>query len=145
MKHQTLEQLQTVAEIHPDRNHQPMSRAERLERWAMLLDQEPERRLATLHGTEYQPDERRLSMRSAGSPLTVAFDDPVLRAEGLANDTYGEAKRFFELTDWQMHEIVCHCHLGDAMRAGSAANRVRAAIGGTGGGMFARLRSALLR
>jgi hypothetical protein len=145
MKHHTLEQLKTVAEVQPDQTRPVMTRTQRLERWAMLLSKEPDRRLATLHGTEYQPDERRLSMRSAGSPLTIAFQDPVLRAEGLANDTYGEARRFFELTDWQMHEIVCHCHLGETMRAGSAASRVRAAIGGSrGGGIFARLRNAII-
>jgi hypothetical protein len=145
MKHQSLEQLQTVAEVQPGRNHPALSRSERLERWATILEREPDRRLATLHGTEYQPDERRLSMRSAGSPLTVAFDDPVLRAEGLANDSYGEAKRFFELTDWQLHEIVCNCHFGEAMHAGRAARRVRSAMEGGANGMFARLRKALIR
>lgn len=145
MKHQTLEQLKAVAEVQPDQTRPAMTRTERLERWAALLSREPDRRLMTLHGTEYQPDERKLSMRSAGSPLTVAFDDPVLRAEGLASDTYGEARRFFELTDWQMHEIVCNCHFGESMRAGSAASRVRSAIGGAGaGGIFARLRNAVV-
>lgn len=142
MKHQTLEQLKTVAEVQPDQIRPVMTRAERLERWAALLEKEPDRRLATLHGTEYQPEERRQSMRNAGSPLTIAFEDPVLRTEGLGSDTYGETKRFFELSDWQMHDIVCYCHLGETMRAGSAASRVRAAIDGAGNGMFARLRNA---
>ena len=48
MKHQTLEQLQIVAEIHQAYLRQPMSRSERLERWAELLERNPDRRLSTL-------------------------------------------------------------------------------------------------
>lgn len=144
MKHQTLEQLKTVAEVHPDQTSPALTRRERLQRWARLLEKEPERHLATLHGTEYQPDEKRRRMRSAGSPLTIAFEDPVLRADGLADDTYGEAKRFFELTDWQLHNIVCYCHVGETMRAANAASRVRQAIGSHGRGLFARLRNAII-
>lgn len=64
-------------------------------------------------------------MRDDDSPLAVAFEDTILRAQGLRDDTYGEAKRFFELTDWQLHEIVCHCHVGATIRARWAASRVR--------------------
>ncbi len=142
MKHQTLEQLQTVAEVHPDQLRPVMTRNERLERWAELLEKEPDRQLGTLAGTEYQPSGTRYTMRSAGSAITVAFDDAMFRAEGLENDTYGEAKRFFELTDWQLHDIVCYCHFGATMRAGTAARRVRAAIGGRPN-LFTRLRDAI--
>ena len=69
-------------------------------------------------------------MRSEGSPISVAFEDPILRAEGLENDSYGAAKRFFELTDWQLHEIVCHCFVGASMRSARAARYVRAAMNG---------------
>ena len=142
MKHQTLEQLQTVAEVHPGQQRLVMTRGERLESWAGLLEKEPDRQLGTLAGTEYQPAGTRLTMRSAGSAITVAFDDAVFRADGLENDTYGEAKRFFELTDWQLHDIVCYCHFGATMRAGTAARRVRAAIGGRPN-LFTRLRDAI--
>ncbi|MET0941422.1 MAG: hypothetical protein ABWY13_08665 [Mesorhizobium sp.] len=142
MKHQTLEQLQTVAEVHPGQQRLVMTRGERLERWAGLLEKEPDRQLGTLAGTEYQPAGTRQTMRSAGSAITVAFDDAVFRADGLENDTYGEAKRFFELTDWQLHDIVCYCHFGATMRAGTAARRVRAAIGGRPN-LFTRLRDAI--
>ena len=71
-------------------------------------------------------------MSTPDSPIAVAFNDPVLRAEGMKDDTYGEARRFFDLTDWQLHEIVCHCHFGDTMVAKTAARRVRNAIGNPG-------------
>ena len=71
-------------------------------------------------------------MRAEGSPISVAFYDQILREEGLADDSYGEAKRFFELTDNQLHEIVCYCHVGASMLSSRAAHCVRRAIKGRG-------------
>lgn len=107
MKHQTLEHLHTVAEVRPDLQHLEMTRTQRLQRWAELLDFQPYRTLAALEGTEHRPQVERNTMRAAGSPISVAFEDTVLRDAGLSDDSYGEAKRFFELTDNQLHEIVC--------------------------------------
>ena len=132
MQHKTQEQLQRVAAVYPNEARPAMTRSERLERWAELLDREPGRRLSTLSGTEYQLDDARDTMRSVGSPFSVAFDDPVLRAEGLTGDSYGDAKRFFELTDRQLHNIVCYCHHGVTISAQTAASQVRAAINGSG-------------
>jgi hypothetical protein len=61
----------------------------------------------------------------------------------MSNDTYGEAKRFFELTDWQLHDIVCHCHYGAEMTARIAARRVRALVGGEDRGALSRLWDAV--
>ncbi|TIS59629.1 MAG: hypothetical protein E5W91_02965 [Mesorhizobium sp.] len=144
MKHQTIEQLQIVAEIDQACPRQAMSRSELLERWAELLERNPDRRLSTLHQTEYQPVTARGAMRGDGSPISVAFEDPVLRAAGLENDNYGEAKRFFELTDRQLHEIICYCHFGATVNAVTAARHVRAAIAGRQPGMFARIREAFV-
>lgn len=128
MKHQTLDQLQTIAEVEPFSTYPIMTRQQRMERWADLLEEHPERRLGALTGTEHQRGEDRNAIRSENSPITVAFEDPILRSLGLKNDTYGEAKRFFELTDWQLHDIVCSCHVGTTMRGQWAAARVRRTI-----------------
>ena len=144
MKHQTIEQLQIVAEIDQGYPRQAMSRSERLERWAELLERNPDRRLSTLPQTEYQPVRARGAMRGDGSPISVAFEDPVLRAAGLENDNYGEAKRFFELTDRQLHEIICYCHFGATVTAATAARHIRAVRTGRQPGMFARLRDAFV-
>jgi hypothetical protein len=144
VKHQTLDQLHVVADVQAEATYLVATRGERLERWAKLLEQNPDRRLEALTGTEYKPPEIRERMRSVGSPLTVAFEDPIFRAQGLRDDTYGEAKRFFDLTDWQLHEIVCHCHVGATIRPRWAASRVRAAMSGTNG-FFAWLRGTFLR
>lgn len=142
MKHQTLEDLQRNAVVLPDQNAQPMTRTERLERWAMLLGREPGRVLDSLPGTEYQPADVRDTMRSVRSPISVAFEDPVLRAQGLKGDTYGEAKRFFEITDWELHGIVCYCHHGQTMTAETVARLVTAAIDRQPG-FFARVRDVI--
>ena len=143
MKHQTLDQLQVVAEVegHP----QIMSRVERLERWAQLLERNPERRLSTLHQTEYQPDSARAVMRNDDTAISVAFEDQILRDAGMKNDSYGEAKRFFELTDEQLHEVICYCHFGATVSAGTAARHIRAVAEGKQLGMLARMQEAFRR
>lgn len=140
MKQQTLDQLHAVADINP---LVPLTtRTEKIERWAELLERNPLRCLAALTGTEYLYPGMREEARAAGSPLTVAFEDPLLRASGLQSDTYGEAKRFFELSDWQLHEVVCSCHTGATMQASWAAGRVRRIV--TGNRIFAWLRSRFI-
>lgn len=124
MEYKTSDELQRIAERHGDIAPGAMSREQRLLRWAELLRAQPERRLATLHGTEYQPAAVRDEMREDDSPISVAFADPILRLQGLTGDTYGEAKRFFELKDREMHHILCHCHIGESMTAASAAARI---------------------
>jgi hypothetical protein len=110
MEYKTVEQLGRVAEVHVD---QPvLSRIQRLQRWADLLELQPDRQLWTLLGTEYHDLTERDALRSADSPISVAFADPILRTAGLKDDTYGEAKRFFEISDWELHDVVCYCHYG---------------------------------
>ena len=140
MKHLTLEQLQILDRTDPDYPHQALSRNERLERWAELLEANPERRLTTLYQTEFQSAGTRDAMRADGSALTVAFEDSYLRASGLADDTYGEAKRFFELTDHQLHRMVCYCHFGANVSAGTTARYVRRFLPSTQGGVIGWLR-----
>jgi hypothetical protein len=143
MKHHELEKLQVIAEVDQDYPNHAMSRSQRLERWAELLEQNPTRRLTTLHQTEYQPIRARGVMRADGSPISVAFEDPVLRAAGLENDSYGEATRFFELTDNQLHKVICYCHFGASVSAATAAHYLRKLIARQL--IFARLRNMLVR
>lgn len=124
MEFKTSGELARIAEIYPDAPRQiVLSRQERLERWAEVL-RRSNRRLQTLHGTEYQRVSVRDRMRADDSALTVAFDDPRLKAEGLVGDSYGDAKRFFELSDDEMHRVVCDCHLGFSASSRMVARRV---------------------
>ena len=141
MKHTTLDQLKAVAEVD-ERYPNTLSRTGRLVRWAECLARSPHRRLFTLHETEYQSTQVRDQMRGDDTPISIAFRDPVLRASGMASDTYGEALRFFELNDWQLHDVVCYCHFGETISAGTAARQVRRIMEP---GIVARLRDTFLR
>ncbi|MFN3765067.1 MAG: hypothetical protein ACK4R3_05805 [Aliihoeflea sp.] len=138
MKHQAIEQLRSVAEVDQD-YPKNMSRSQRLERWAELLEANPHRLLSTLHETEYQTAAVRQTMRGDDTPISIAFEDPVLRAAGMKDDSYGEAKRFFELTDNQLHEIICYCHYGSTVSAATTARAVRAELSGKRQGFYGRI------
>lgn len=140
MEHKTFAQMECAGEITPAL---PLTRAERLEHWAAALERLGSTRLRTLWRTEHLLGNARPTMRADNSPLSVAFEDPVLRVAGLTDDSYGEAKRFFELSDRQLHWLVCFCRYGETMSAGTAARQVRAIAlarpAGSEGGWFARM------
>jgi len=122
MEHRTSAELNGFAEvIHP----QKLSKKELLERWALALKQRKGARLNTLRETEYKPVKERSALRQDNSPLTVAFEDPVLRSAGLTNDTFSEVASFFGLSHWRLHEMVCSCHFGETVAAEVVAARVR--------------------
>jgi hypothetical protein len=122
MEHKTLAELERTAETTPI----PQTRTERLQRWAAALAKLGSARLNSLLRTEYVAPEALAAVRAENSPLSVAADDSALRVAGLRNDTFGEAMRFFELSEHELHRIVCYCHYGETMSAEEAAHRVRA-------------------
>ena len=128
MEYKTVVQLEKVAEVRPA--NPSMSRSERLQRWADDLEQQPNRSLSTFFETEYLESGERSQLQLSNSPISVAFEDPLLRAIGLKDDTYGEARRFFELSDKELHRVVCYCHHGALMSAGTAARSVRTIMNG---------------
>ncbi len=125
MKHTHLDELRQRAEIGEAPMATAMTRLERLERWAEILERDPERRLRTLEEMEFVPRDERPLMRADNSPLTVAFQDPILREEGLASDRLGDAMAFFELSERQAHRLLCSCMNGWRIEAGRAAGAVR--------------------
>jgi hypothetical protein len=128
MEHRTSAQLRGIADvIFP----QELSKKERLERWALALEKRKGTRLSTLRETEYKPVNERSALRQENSPLTVAFEDPVLRSAGLTSDKFGDVARFFGLSHWQLHEVVCNCHFGETVAAEAVAARLRHLSGST--------------
>jgi hypothetical protein len=128
MEYKTLGELAGHADVRlePAFISRPLAKHERLERWAMLLARDPERQLASVEEIEYGTVRQQQAKRADGSALSVAFADPVLREQGLESDRVGDAVRFFELSHWEIHQLVCSCHYGRTMAAGTAAVRVRA-------------------
>ena len=125
MEHKPLSELSHIADLKPTTRKPVLSKRERLDRWAELLERQPDRLLRTLDEIEWQPKSVRQAMRADNSALTVAFSDPVLRADGLASDRFGDAVAFFQITEHEAHIVLCSCHGGEAMRAEEAARRVR--------------------
>jgi len=126
MEHRTSAELEGFAEVI---SLQKLSKKELLERWALALEKRKGTRLRTLRETEYKPVKEQSALREENSPLTVAFEDPVLRSAGLRNDTLGEAARFFGLSPAQLHEVVCYCHFGETVATEVVAARVRRLLG----------------
>ena len=128
MEHKTRDEIRDVVDILPScLQTRSLSKRERLELWVEALEREGGRRLRTLFEIEYLPSAERAAVRADDSPLSVAFADQRLRAEGLAGDTVGDATAFFSIDEMELHNILCFCHYGETMSAGMAAARVRAA------------------
>jgi hypothetical protein len=122
MEHRTSAEFKGYATvIRP----QELSKKELLERWALALEKRQDSHLCTLRETEHKPPKEQATLREENSPLTVAFEDPVLRSAGLASDQFGEVARFFEISPWQLHDVVCSCHFGETVAAEVVAARVR--------------------
>jgi len=121
MELKSVDELKRVAEIRGA----PMSKQQRLLRWAELLEREPGRQLMSLMRVEYLAPEARAAAQVPNSALSVAFEDPVLRAEGLKSDRFGDAVGFFELSEDEVHRVVCYCHHEWQVDAGTIARVVR--------------------
>ncbi|MDB5540919.1 MAG: hypothetical protein JWQ89_2646, partial [Devosia sp.] len=109
MKHQSPEQLREAAAIVAANPITTMTRRERLNRWAELLDQHAGS-MEALYRIEYLPEAERRAYRGGEStPLAVAYRDPVLRGDGLAGNTLGDAMDYFALNDEDAHHLLCDC------------------------------------
>jgi hypothetical protein len=125
MEHKPLVELQAIADVTFPETRAPMTREQRLERWIGLLHADPERQLRSLHEIEHLSVACRRQCRADNSPLTVAYEDPILRSAGLRSDRVGDCTDFFELSDEQMHHAFCSCHVGIRVTGSQAAQRLR--------------------
>jgi hypothetical protein len=124
MEHKPLSELETIADVKRAETVF-LTREQRLERWIEALEAQPNRLLRSLYEIEYLPPDERRQYRAANSPLTVAHEDPVLRAQGLQSDRLGDCMDFFGMTEHQMHHALCYCHVGAGLNAKQAADRLR--------------------
>lgn len=136
MLHQSLDELRLKAGVIP---HQPQlrasTRAERRERWAKLLDEHDASLMPFARIETYSKTARR-GLRADNGPVALAYGDPILRADGLAGDTLGDACDYFELSPGLAHRLLCDCHYRGTMTGPKVAAKLRAA---DQGGIFQRL------
>lgn len=115
-KHLSTEELANLSVELPT-----MSRAEKLMRWADVL-RERKGRVYMASNLEHMLPDARNSLQHEFFPWTIASNDPILKDAGLAGPTYGDAKKFFELTDADIHAFTCNC--GGEITRDSMANRI---------------------
>jgi hypothetical protein len=142
MEHKPLAELQAVAKVRTTNTAVALSREQRLNRWIELLEDNGERRLRSLHEIEHLSRLERRQCRADNSPLTVAYEDPLLRAAGLRSDRIGDCTDFFELSDRQMHHAFCSCHVGFNLTGMQAADRLRGAL--WAGNLRQKIKAAVL-
>lgn len=143
MEHRDLETLRTIAEIRPVAA--PMTRCEKLERWADIIESQGPQRFRTFYQVEYAPAAERAAARQDGSPFALAYADPDFREAGLTGDTYGEAMSFFELSEREAHRLFCSCMHGGIVGSDHLASELRRMASPTGGGFISRIAAGLGR
>jgi hypothetical protein len=124
MEYRSRNDLADIAQVMPPAKLQ-MTRTERLLQWAAALDRMAGQPVQALFRLEFLDPRSRSSVRDDNSPISVAWKDPMLQAEGLDGDTVGDAQSFFELTDDQLHYLLCDCHFHGTMTASMVAARLR--------------------
>jgi hypothetical protein len=105
-----------------------MSRREKLERWAMVLESCGEASLRPFLDLEFIAARDQDALRVANSPLAMAYRDPLLRQAGLGSDRFGDGADFFGLSRRQAHRVLCSCGYLGTMRATEVARRIRKLI-----------------
>ena len=115
---QHLQQDQLMAMAQPI----PMSRDDKLERWATLVERSSEP-VRNFHGLEYQSQDKLDQLSAPNSAFAIAAGDPVLKEAGLIGDKVGDGMRFFELSKTDVHDLSCDCfgHISNRRMA----NRIR--------------------
>ena len=127
MKYEPVDEIGSKAAIFPaGKTARKLSRRERIERWATLLE-EHSGRLMPFVRTEYLSQTARKALRVDNSPLALAFGDPILRDDGLPSDTLGDGMTYFGLSQQKAHRLLCDCHYSGAMTGKLVASRLRSA------------------
>jgi hypothetical protein len=130
MKHETLDALRLRAELlslHGEITR--LSRRERLRRWADVVEQHPGQ-LRPFFRIEYLSPAERRELRGEDTPLTVAYNDPILRADGLQSDRLGDGLAYFDIPEHVGHRLLCDCHYNGAMTGQNVASRLRSLAAG---------------
>lgn len=134
MEFKSIEDLRHIADVTPA---EQLTRDQKISLWISALDRQPARILHPLPEIEWVAPAQRAALRVEGSPLTIAFNDPALRAAGLVSDRLGDGLAFFEMTEAEAHDTLCSCRYGRTMTASAASRRIGRL---RDGGVFAALR-----
>lgn len=129
MKHQTFGEVLSKAQVSLEPPVAAFSRRERLERWAHLLEVHSGKVFPFL-GMEHLRRHDFMALRGDETPLSVAFADRTLRADGLGGDSVGDVMDYFGLSRGQVHRLFCDCHYAGTMTPPAVASQLRWIAGG---------------
>jgi hypothetical protein len=110
----------------------PMSKAERLHRWADSLELQKQLQREANADAALGRRDGWCAMQTDSSPLTIAFEDWAFQAEGLRSDQLDDALAFFDLSEGEMQRITGSFYGSRTVPAALAARRVRAGAAGRG-------------
>lgn len=125
MRHETLDTDTAIA------IPAPMTRREKLLRWAMLIRTCKYPQLRLFHLLEKYSDEEMRMVVAPGCDFafSLALGDAVLLDAGLPSaSTLQQHKEFFELTQQELHAFSCDC--GGAISNETMAQRIEAIANG---------------
>ena len=98
----------------------PMSKAERLHRWAAILELQQRSHRGARNGARH-------ARSTKPSPLAIAFEEWAFQAEGLRSAGWWDARAFFDLSEDDMRYVLGSSHDGSPrIPAAVAAERIRA-------------------
>lgn len=115
-----------VPTLFPDHPKPPLTRYHKLMRFAEIV-RKHDSPFVIFHRLEYATAAELDRMDDPRSAFALAAADPVLAEAGLGNTSVGEAKRFFELDQAQLHEFSCDC--GGVIDNTQMANRIERLAG----------------
>ncbi|MHA6731408.1 hypothetical protein [Devosia sp. A369] len=142
MKYQNPQEMRAADLVQSLDGIQPMSRHERLTRWADALESHAGP-LNALRRIEYLSADEQRQYSGINTPLTVAFNEPSLSAEGLASDRLGDTMDFFGMTADEAHHLFCDCHYMGSMTGAGLARRLRSYAEDRGPSVWRRLGAML--
>jgi hypothetical protein len=132
MEYQTLDAIHSkaaVLDVPPSLS----SKKALLLRWADLLAVDPDAAAGLVHGFEFGRERSAILKEewhdNSRSPFHVAYADAGLRAKGFVRGTYQEAISFFNLTNREVHYLLCDCHYAAGATRGDVARHVRRVAG----------------
>ena len=86
-----------------------MTRRAKLMRFAEVVRSYRDMPFGLYHNLEGYRPEQLNSIGIRGSAFEAAAADPILRDAGADLHTVGAAQRFFELSQYELHEFSCDC------------------------------------
>src|SRR5262249_15296505 len=124
MEPRTIAEVAKSAQVFSTAETARAQRRERLERLARLLE-EHDGPVQMLTQIEYLRRAERLLLRRDGSPLTIAYRDPVFPAQGLAGHRLRDAMGVFTARGPRTHPLFCDCHYRTGVSSQVIATQVR--------------------